>query len=211
MSSPIVKIVRSFALCLLAAGRLAIAAAPDENPDAVYFPMQVGDERISDVVLMSTLGKVEKAKLTVTVTDTVQRGDKTYFRTKLVMDGDLARESTKLTRCDTTGVYSLDESRPGTEEVTEVILPLKAGEEQNIGIGPAKMKVRVIGLEPVTINGKTYEKCYHLQMSPPGGDFVRDMWLAPHIGAIKSETAYADNRKMVITMGEFKPGGKAAH
>jgi hypothetical protein len=207
----IVKILRCLALGFLAAGRLAIAAAPDENPDAVYFPMEVGEERISDVVLMSTLGKVEKAKLTVTVTETIQRGEKTYFRTKLVLDGDIARESTKLTRCDATGVYSIDESRPDSEEVTEVLLPLKPGDEQNIGLGPAKMKVRVIGLESVTIDGKTYEKCYHLQMSPPGGVFVRDMWLAPHIGAIKSETVYGDNRKMVITMREFKPGGKVAH
>jgi len=187
-----------------------VTALRAESPDSAYFPMHVGDERVSKVVFLSPLGKVENSTLMVTVKETVEREGKTYYRGRIVMDGAYARDYTKLMRKDDSGVYSIDESKPDQKEVADLLLPLKVGETQEVEVNGEKMKVAILGKESTAAGDKTYEDCYHIKLTPPSGTFEREMWLAPNVGAVKMVTSFVNGGKMSVMLEKYHAGGDDA-
>jgi len=180
---------------------VAVAADPRD-----YFPVSKGAAWVADARVESALGSVLTGTAKVVSEEEVEKEGKRYVRERTVWDLEkVHNEFTKLTRKDETGVYSIVEGVTETVEQKEVPLPLKVGAMWSFTVNGKVLQITVLGIENVTVAGKTYEECYHIRKTLPGTRFTEDVWEAPKVGAIKSESVYEDGTKMIFTLREFKP------
>jgi len=91
-------------------------------------------------------------------------------------------------------------------EQLELILPLKVGATWQRTMASQRMTVTVIRLESVSVAGKTYENCFHVQQLMPQEKYVEDFWEAPNVGRVKTIVVVADGARITKTVTEFKPG-----
>ena len=84
--------------------------------------------------------------------------------------------------------------------------PLKVGQRWNLMMGESTVINTVIGFENLTVGGKVYENCCHIQAQWFNGRFTADYWKAPNVGSVKYEMVRSDGARMTATLKEFKPG-----
>ena len=189
-------------LASLALTTVSRAADADE-----YAPHHDGDEWIMDAVIVSPQGAITNATIHRKRSGTEERNGKTYARTRTWLEGGpFAFDETKLTRKDATGFYSLDPKDPNAAEKVELLLPLKVGQTWPKRIGQLNATDTVIGRETVTLNGETYQNCFHIRTASPDGKYTEDYWEAPKVGGIKSVIDYGNGASITLAVREFKPG-----
>jgi len=170
-----------------------------------YLPLVEGNEWTMDAVMTSPTGEVTKATARRKTGATEERSGKVYHRVLTAMEGPYPMSYTKLNRKDETGYYTLDPRDPNAKEQAEVVLPLKIGSSWKRTSGPMNLTDTVVALEDVAVNGKTYEKCYHIRVTSSDGNYTEDYWEAPNVGSVKSEIVYGNGGKITLTIREFKP------
>lgn len=169
-----------------------------------YLPMKEGNEWTMDAVITMPNGEATTATARRKTGTTEERNGKIYHRVLTSMEGPRPFSYTKLNRKDETGFYTLDPRDPNAKEQAEIVLPLKVGASWKRTSGPMNLTDTVIGLEDITVNGKTYEKCFHIRTSADDGSYTEDYWEAPNVGSVKSETVYGNGAKISLTIREFK-------
>ena len=197
--------MRSFILLLLAAFSLASAVFGLEQDD--YLPLREGCEWTMDAEIILPSGEKSTATAHRTVGAQVEHDGKTYHRTRTWMeDGRTPTVSSKLTRKDATGFYSIVEGNADAKEQLEVMLPFKVGQTWQKTWGSVTVSNEVIGVESVTIGGTTYKDCIHIRSTAADGSYTEDYWEAPKVGSVKSEIVYQNGGRITLTVKEFKPG-----
>jgi hypothetical protein len=171
-----------------------------------YLPLAVGNEWVMDAVLTSPAGEVSKTTARRRTGGTTEHDGKVYHRVVTALEGPNASAYTKLHRKDETGYYSVDVRDENAKEQTEVVLPLKIGQSWKRTSGAVNLTDTVIAQEDVTINGKTYEKCFHIRVTTTDGSYTEDYWEAPGVGCVKSETVFGNGGKISLTLRSFKSG-----
>ena len=196
---------QSTLLLVFAATSLSSSRAAPKPDD--YLPLNEGDEWTMNAIITSPNGTKSTAIARRKVEGKVERDGKNYIRARTWIEtGQAPVEYAKLTRKNETGFYSIDESAKNPKEQVEVILPFKIGQTWKKVFGQWNTTDTVVGLETVTVNGKTYENCYHLRSETADGAYKEDFWEAPGVGSVKSEIVYGDGSKIVLTLKEFKSG-----
>jgi hypothetical protein len=181
---------------------VAVAADPND-----YLPVKKGLEWVANVRVESAAGSVLTGTAKIVSEEEIEKAGKRYLRERTTWDLEkVHNEFTRLTRKDETGIYSIVEGVQETAEQKEVALPLKVGANWTFTVNGKTLQVTVLGIENVTIEGKTYEECYHIRKTLPGTRFTEDLWEAPKVGTVKSESIYEDGTKMLFTLREFKSG-----
>jgi hypothetical protein len=181
------------------------ARAADLNP-ADYFNSRTGDEWTLDAVISLPDGKVLNATAHRKIEELVTKDGTTYFRARTWMEGLPNRsESTRLFRKDAKGAYSVSEADKDAKEIVEMQFPLKPGKKWKLDDKGQLSTAIVVGIETLTIAGKTYENCVHLRVEASDGK-IEDSWEAPKIGTIKDNTVLPNGVKFALTLKEYKPG-----
>ncbi len=161
-----------------------------------YLPLKEGCEWTMDVVIVSPQGEKSTATGRRKVGAAEERSGNTYYRTRTWIEGGpFQRDHVKLTRKDDAGFYSLDPKDPTAKEQTELLLPFEIGKSWQRNRGRT---TTVVGMESVTINGMTYENCYHMRTTSRDDSYTEDYWEAPKIGSVKSEIVYGNGGKITL-------------
>ncbi len=197
--------MRSFFLPPTIAIVFAVSSFAAEPGD--YLPLKVGHEWITDADLISPKGERSLATGKRKVEAKVERGGKTYFRTRTKLEGaPTPMDFTKLVRKDSAGLYTIAEAIKDSKEQKEIVLPLKAGQKWETTWGTTTFTNTVVGLESITVAGLTYENCFHIHTEASDKSYQEDYWEAPKVGNVKSVVVYPDGSKMTLTLREFRPG-----
>ena len=190
------------ALLALFLGLGALAA----RARAEYIPIAVGDEWTMAMSIETPSGRSSEGVFRRRIESAERKDGKEYVRERTwTMGLAKGKEKTKLLRKDLSGVYSIDESVPGSPEQTEIVLPLKIGGTWQQRSGGKKITYTVLEMEEVEVSGKTYANCYHIRAASDDGSYTEDFWEAPHVGNVKSIIAYPDGIRVTLTMTAFKP------
>lgn len=193
--------MRAFLIVLLLAIAVVIYYGLPKKID--YEPLAEGDVWTFQAEDVSPKGGTQTATLNRTVEGPVTRGDKTYLTVRLAVPGK--QGIVQLTRKDDSGLYSIDPQDPNAKEQQDVMLPIKDGQSWEDFARGEPIKISVIGLETVSVNGKTYEKCFHVQTKGLKSGSSEDDWEAPNIGSVKMEMNFPSGAKSTLSLIEFKP------
>jgi hypothetical protein len=198
------KVMR-FLLCFSLLSGLASfsrAAEPSE-----YCPLAEGMEWTMDAKVTSPDGKVIDTTAHRRIGAKEEWNGKSYYRMKTWIDGvPELRAYESLERRDEKGLYSVDLRNPKPTEVTSMVLPFAVGQKWTRENGEAPVTLEVVALENLTINGKTYEKCYRIKATAKGGSYTEELWQAPGLGSIKSDVVLSIGAKVSVALREFKAG-----
>jgi hypothetical protein len=190
---------------LLAMMMAVCGCSPSAKED--YVPLAVGDEWTMGATVVSATGHALECIARRQIEGAVERDGKIYFRSRSTMEGMPTKvEITKLVRKDEKGFFSIEEAKKGAVEQTEIVLPLKVGNTWKRTMGSTSVTDTVIGVESVSISGKTYDKCYRIRSVTADNSLTEDFWQAPHVGDVKSVITYGSGAKITLTLKEFKPG-----
>jgi hypothetical protein len=173
-----------------------------------YFPMVIGSEwTMTAKVDSAASGRTFEYTFYRSLEGAVERNGKTYYRYRTWTEGLPKNfDSTRLLRKDETAYYYIEDMQKESAEQIEVLLPLKIGTSWQQKLASLKLTSTVVGIEAVEAGGKNYMKCYHLRRMDADAKYTEDIWDAPGIGPVKSETVVADGTKIVLLLNEFKPG-----
>jgi hypothetical protein len=192
--------MRAFLILLLLAIAVAIYYGLPKKID--YEPLAEGDVWTLQAEDVLPKGGTQTATLTRTVASPVERGGKTYFTVRLAAPGK--QGIVQLIRKDDNGLYSIDPKDPNAKEQQDVMFPIKEGQSWEGFSNGEPVKISVVGLETVTANGKTYEKCFHIQSKGLKSGASEDDWEAPNLGSVKMELHFPNGAKSTLSLIEFK-------
>jgi hypothetical protein len=179
-------------------------AADGPETQSHYFSFHQGDQWVLEVTLIAPDGKEMKATIHRRIGEEVQRNGKTYFRFYDHRDEPTKMEHTFLRRRDAIGVFSLDDGDEEAEEQPDALFPLQPGQSWEAKDKDGGVKVSVVGVESVTIEGKSYENCFHIRFVHENGN-IGDQWEAPDFGPVKYIGRKLDGTKGVFALREFRP------
>jgi len=148
--------------------------------DSDYFPLAVGQETISALVMKRDDGKVIfEGVMHNKIEGPIKMNGKTYVRIRAWWERMPNNpDSIKLVRKDEKGFYCLK----GPVEMIETVFPLKVGEKWNKPMPTGTVTVSVIGVETVEVSDQSYKNCYHLRGTNSDNSYTDDSWEAPNIG-----------------------------
>jgi len=197
--------MRSFPICvtvaILSAGPLLAVEQSD------YEPLSEGCEWIMNSQMVLSNGGITNGTSHRKVEGQVKRDGKIYFRIHVWQErAPSSSETIILARKDEAGYYAVAESEQDSREQMELPNPLTVGQRWRSTVGENSVINTVIGFETVTIGGKSYEKCAHIQAKWFNGSISADHWEARNVGTVKSEMVRSDGARMTLTLKEFKPG-----
>lgn len=86
----------------------------------------------------------------------------------------------------------------------------RKGDEWKYQVGADKMTGSHRGTETVTVPAGTYAGAVHLLHTAEGGTMESDVWMAPGVGIVKSETRIKGQKPIVIELKDFKGESTAA-
>jgi hypothetical protein len=166
-----------------------------------YEPLAEGDVWTMNVQSVSPKGN-KTMVIERKVEEPVTQDGRTYLSVRTAADGK--QGSIILMRKDDTGLYVIDKREADAKEQLSVMLPIKVGQSWERLASGETVQESVIGTETVTINGKTFENCFHLQSKWPKSGATEDDWEAPNIGTVKSDLKFPNGGTMTFTLTEFK-------
>jgi hypothetical protein len=185
---------------------IALAMGASALAEDEYVPLVLGTEWVMAGKVEAPTGRVSETVFHRRLEGTVDRGGVSYFRLRTWTEGlPKNYDSTKLVRKDDKAFYSIEDMEKDIPEQMELTLPLKIGATWQRKATAGMMTVTVVGLESISVSGKTYENCFHLRSVMADAKFTEDFWEAPGVGRVKSETVVADGAKVSMTLTEFKP------
>lgn len=191
--------------CLLLCLSLAFAfnsVLDAADPD--YVMLQQGNEWTFEVVKVSAGDIVDKGTLVLKIGDKVMRNGHEYLQQTGTQKSGHALSFDRLARIDENGCYSISSDASDSEEYKEVALPLKMGATWETSVNTGVFRSRVVGFESITINGRTFKDCCHIQTDHPQTRI--DRWLAAGVGAVKVEAENNLADSTIMTLLEFKLG-----
>lgn len=168
---------------------VAICVRSSVLAESDYIPLAVGNHWQMSAKRESSIGPSTDSLFHRRLEGTVEKEGKTYFRVRMWSDGPTKGEVTEYVRKDNEGYYTtrdLDKTPPERE----LILPLKVGAASERKVLGRTMTITVVGLESVTVSGKTYENCFHIREVVPEEKYTKDTWLAPNVGVVTTVSSF---------------------
>jgi len=190
---------------LLASQPLTRAADPAPGDD--YEPLALGQDSLMTATQIGPDGAKQVGTAHQRVEEAVMRNGQIYFRFHTWTEGWLENpDFTDLLRKDEKAFYRLLEDQPDAVEEIDLVLPLKVGNSWSHKGLIGTLKTTVLEQEDVTVNGKTYSKCFHTRTVAADGSHTEDSWDAPGVGTVRSDTVFKGGARILLEIQNFTPG-----
>ena len=196
--------MRCFRMLMWLSALLSLSSISLNAADADYLMIQQGNEWIFDMESVHSDGTIERGTARIKISDKVERGGHEYLRLHESEQAKYAYDSTKLVRVDESGFYQRADDRKVLQEERQITLPLKVGNTLQKPFGDGTIKTTVLEQEKIIVNGKHYERCFHIRSEWRDGS--EDIWLAPWVGMVKLESKQEVMGNVTLTLREFKAG-----
>jgi len=200
----------SFLVACLALGAvlsgqpLSRAADPAAADD--YEPLLAGQESVMTATIFSPQGSKRIGTGHQRVEAAALRNGKSYFRCHTWTEGwPQNLDINEMLRKEDKAIYHLDD-QPNAVEAIALVLPLKVGSTWSSKTSNGTMNGTVVEMQDLTVNGKTYPKCFHIRTVAADGAFTEDFWDAPGIGTVKSDTIFKGGARVLLELNSFTPG-----
>jgi hypothetical protein len=188
-------------LLAVTAGGFSLRAGADDRKvaDADYFPQTIGATWRATMMFR---GEARGQQIGTCLVGTEKIRGNVYVKRVMVMDG-VKHESYE--RVTDKGIFGFMGPNKAMAPICFMQFPLKIGKAWVVPLDPGCIgEYSILGRGDVAAGGKLYKNCLHVRMvhrynnAPPAEPaaerahvpvvITSDMWLAPGVGAVKSET-----------------------